>query len=83
MKTTIKVEFKKKVILIGSETPEDIAERIHELEQEFYLRCRVVGIGIQNFISNSAYAQIYIKHNELRRTYIQTVLRNLVKEGME
>jgi hypothetical protein len=29
--------FKKK-ILSGSETPEDIAERIHELEQEFYLR---------------------------------------------
>jgi phosphoribosylglycinamide formyltransferase-1 len=32
----MKVEFKKKVILIGNETPEDIAERIHELEQEFY-----------------------------------------------
>jgi phosphoribosylglycinamide formyltransferase-1 len=32
------VVFQKKVILSGSETPEDIAERIHELEQEFYLR---------------------------------------------
>jgi phosphoribosylglycinamide formyltransferase-1 len=31
------VVFQKKVIF-GSETPEDIAERIHELEQEFYLR---------------------------------------------
>jgi phosphoribosylglycinamide formyltransferase-1 len=29
------VVFQKKVILSGSETPEDIAERIHELEQEF------------------------------------------------
>jgi phosphoribosylglycinamide formyltransferase-1 len=27
------VVFQKKVILSGSETPEDIAERIHELEQ--------------------------------------------------
>jgi folate-dependent phosphoribosylglycinamide formyltransferase PurN len=50
----------KKVILSGSETPEDIAERIHELEQEFYLQyCRIVGIGIQNFISNVHIAQIY------------------------
>jgi phosphoribosylglycinamide formyltransferase-1 len=29
------VVFQKKVTLNGSETPEDVAERIHELEQEF------------------------------------------------
>jgi phosphoribosylglycinamide formyltransferase-1 len=29
------VVFQKKVILSGGETPEDIAERIHELEQSF------------------------------------------------
>jgi phosphoribosylglycinamide formyltransferase-1 len=46
----------KKSNLSGSETPEDIAERIHELEQSFtYGNPGVVGIGIQNFISNSAY----------------------------
>jgi hypothetical protein len=72
------VVFQKKVILSGSETPEDIAERIHELEQSFYLIVGIVGIGIQNFISNSAYCTNLFKHNELRRTYIQTVL--LLKE---
>jgi hypothetical protein len=50
----MKVElYFKKVILSGSETPED-AERIHELEQSLIYNRRVVGIGIQNFISNSA-----------------------------
>jgi hypothetical protein len=53
--------FKKN--LNGSETPEDIAERIHELEQSFtYGNCRIVGIGIQNFISNSAYCTNLLKH---------------------
>jgi phosphoribosylglycinamide formyltransferase-1 len=32
------VVFQKKVILIDNETPEDIAERIHELGKSFYLR---------------------------------------------
>jgi hypothetical protein len=35
--TTIRREDLKKVILMEMK-PEDIAERIHELEQEFYLR---------------------------------------------
>jgi folate-dependent phosphoribosylglycinamide formyltransferase PurN len=56
------------------ETPEDIAERIHELEQEFLPTVIAGLLGIQNFISNSAYCTNLFKHNELRRTYIQTVL---------
>jgi folate-dependent phosphoribosylglycinamide formyltransferase PurN len=62
------VVFQKKVILSGSETPD--IRRIHELEQVLPTNCRVVGIGIQNFISNSAYCTNLFKHNELRRTYI-------------